>query len=92
MGKFVFLPVSIGTGLLGGLLAKKLFVAVWGLIDDEQAPKPEHRDIHIAKLLIALTIEGAIFSMVKGLVNHGSRHAYTRLTAAWPGDQQPDST
>ena len=91
MGKLVFLPISIGAGLLAGLLGKKVFVVVWGLIDDQEAPKPEHRDVHFGKLLAALTVQGAIFSLVKGVVNHGLRHAYTRLTGAWPGDEAPDS-
>lgn len=91
MGKLVFLPISIGGGLLAGLIGKKLFAVIWGLIDDQDPPKPEHRNVHVGKLLIALTIEGAIFSLIRGIVNHGSRHAYTRLTGSWPGDEQPEA-
>jgi hypothetical protein len=91
MGKLVFLPISIGGGLLAGLIGKKLFGVIWGLIDDQDPPKPEHRNVHVGKLLIALAIEGAIFSLIRGIVNHGSRHAYTRLTGSWPGDEQPEA-
>jgi len=62
------------------------------LIDDQDPPKPEHRNIHIGKLLIALTLEGATFSLIRGIVSHGSRHAYTRLTGSWPGDEQPEAS
>jgi len=91
MGKFVFLPVSLGGSVLAGLIAKKLFGVIWAVIEDQEPPKPEHRDVRIAKLLLALTIEGIIFSVTRGIVNHGSRHAYARLTGSWPGDEQPDS-
>ena len=91
MGKLVFLPISIAGSLLAGVIGKKLFGVVWGLIDDEEPPKPEHRNVHVGKLLIALTIEGAIFALTRGIVNHGSRHAYTQLTGSWPGDEQPDA-
>jgi hypothetical protein len=91
MGKLAFLPVSIGAGLLAGLIAKKLFAVTWGLIDDQEPPKPEHRNVHAGKLLIALTIEGAITALIRGLANHGSRRAYARLTGSWPGDEQPDA-
>jgi hypothetical protein len=91
MGKLVFLPISIGGGLLAGLIGKKLFGVIWGLIDDQVPPKPEHRNVHVGKLLIALAIEGAIFSLIRGIVNHGSRLAYTRLTGSWPGDEQPEA-
>jgi hypothetical protein len=87
MQKLVFLPVS----LVAGLIAKKLFSVVWGVIDDEEAPKPEHRDVQIGKLLLALTIEGIIFSVIRGIVGQGARHAYARLTGSWPGDERPDS-
>ncbi len=90
MGKLVFLPVSIGGGLLAGLIGKKLFGLIWSLIDDQEPPKPEHRRVHLGKLALALAVEGAIFSLVKGIVGHGSRHAFTRLTGSWPGDEVPD--
>ncbi len=45
MGKAFFLPVSIGGGLLAGLIGKKLFGLIWGVIDDEAPPGPEYRNI-----------------------------------------------
>ncbi len=90
MGKVVFLPVSVGGGLLAGLVGKKLFGSIWGLIDDQEPPKSEHRTVELPKLAAALVIEGAVFSLIRGLVDHGSRHAFTRLTGAWPGDEAPE--
>jgi hypothetical protein len=91
MGKLVFIPVSLGASLVAGLIGKRLFGVIWGVIDDEQPPKPEHRDVSIAKLMVALTIEGIIISVIRGIVSHGSRHAYARLTGSWPGDEKPQS-
>lgn len=90
MGKLVFLPFSIGGGLLAGLIGKKIFALIWGLIDDQDPPQSEHRNVHFGKLALALAIEGALFSLVNGLVDHGSRHAFTRLTGAWPGEATPE--
>jgi hypothetical protein len=90
MGKLMFLPVSIGSGLLAGLIGKKMFQMIWGVIDDEEAPKAEHRYISFPKLIVALAIEGALFALIRGLVDHGSRHAFARATGAWPGDERPD--
>ena len=91
MSKMIFLPVSVGGGLLAGLIGKKLFAVIWGVIDDQQAPEPEHRDISLLKLAVALLIEGALFSLIRGLVDHGSRHVFTRITGAWPGDEKPEA-
>ena len=38
MSKVTFLPVSIGGGLLAGLIGKKLFGVIWGAIDDQEPP------------------------------------------------------
>ena len=91
MSKVMFLPISIGGGFLAGLIGKKLFGVVWGAIDDQEPPSAEHRDVSMLKLIVALLIEGALFSLIKGLVDHGSRHAVARVTGAWPGDEQRDS-
>ena len=69
MAKLLFAPVSIGGGLVAGVIGRKLFTALWGLVDDQEAPKPEHRDVPRGKLLAALAIEGALFTLVRGLVD-----------------------
>ena len=46
MSKILFIPVSMGSGLLAGLLGKKIFSLIWGLFDDEEPPKPEHRNVN----------------------------------------------
>ncbi len=90
MSKVVFVPVSVVSGLLAGIIGKKLFGLIWGLIDDQEPPKPEHRQVAPGKLVLALVIEGALFSLVRGLVSHGSRIAFTRVTGAWPGEEAPE--
>jgi hypothetical protein len=88
--KFIFAPISIVLGLIAGALGKKLFEQVWGLIDDEEPPKPEHREFSWPKLISALVVEGAIFRLVKGLVDHGSRTSFARVTGSWPGEERPE--
>jgi hypothetical protein len=35
-------------------------------------------------------LEGAIFRAVRGVFDHGSRVAFSRLTRSWPGEERPD--
>jgi hypothetical protein len=88
--KLLFTPVSIAAGLLAGLTAQKVFERLWGLIDDEEPPSPEHREFSWPKLLAALAIEGAVFRLVKGLTDHGARGAFARATGRWPGEERPE--
>jgi Protein of unknown function (DUF4235) len=92
MTKILFLPFSILGGILAGLIAKKLFDGAWRLVDEEEAPEPEHREVSWAKLLAALAIEGAIFRAVRGLVDRSSRRTFFRLTGSWPGEERPDTS
>jgi hypothetical protein len=88
--KFVFLPVSIVGGLVAGLIGKKLFEQVWGLIDDQEPPEAKHREVQYPKLAGALLLEGAIFRLVRGLFDHGARRGFERFTGSWPGEEQPE--
>jgi uncharacterized protein DUF4235 len=90
--KLLFLPFSIILGLIAGKLAEKIFEGVWGLFDDEEAPEAEHKEIAIAKLVLALVIEGAIFRVVRGLVDHSARRGFYNLTGSWPGEEAPEQT
>jgi hypothetical protein len=90
--KFLFAPIGIGAGLVAGFLAKKAFEGIWGLVDDEEPPEPDQREIRMAKLVAALAVEGAVFRLVKGLTDHGTRSGFARLTGRWPGEERPDPT
>jgi hypothetical protein len=88
--KFLFLPFSIVAGLIAGQISKKIFDGLWRLFDEEEAPEAEHKEISIAKLVLALGIEGAIFRAVRGVVDHGARRSFYNLTGSWPGDEAPE--
>jgi Protein of unknown function (DUF4235) len=88
--KFAFAPLGIIAGLLAGLVGKKIFEQVWGVIDDEEPPDPKHRAISVPKLLAALALEGAIFRAVRGLVDHASRRSFARFAGTWPGEEAPE--
>jgi hypothetical protein len=88
--KFIFAPFSIVLGLIAGIAAKKIFEQIWGLVDDIEPPKPEHREFSWPKLVAALVVQGAIFSLVKGLVDHATRTSFAKLTGTWPGEERPE--
>jgi hypothetical protein len=88
--KLIFAPISIVLGLIAGSIGKKIFEQIWGLIDDEEPPKPEHREFSWPKMIAALAVEGAIFRLAKGLVDHGTRNSFAKLTGSWPGEEAPE--
>jgi Protein of unknown function (DUF4235) len=89
MSKLLFVPFGMIGGILAGIVGKKTFQALWSAFDDQEAPDPEHRDIAFKKLIPALVLEGAIFRAVRGLFDHGTRQAFSKLTGSWPGEEHP---
>jgi Protein of unknown function (DUF4235) len=92
MAKLLFIPLSVLGGLLAGLLAKKVFEASWGVVDDQEPPEPENRDVPWPKLVAALALEGAIFRATRGASDHLARGAFQRATGVWPGEDRPEPT
>jgi hypothetical protein len=92
VGKLLFIPFSILGGLLAGFLSKKIFDLAWRLVDDQEPPESEHRDVPWLKLAVAMALQGAIFRMMRGLADRGSRLAFYRFTGSWPGEEEPDQS
>lgn len=89
--KLIFAPIGIIAGLLAGLVAQKGFDRLWAVFDDDEPPEPDQRDIPYPKLIAALLVEGAIFRVTKGVVDHGVRSGFARMTGAWPGQSSERS-
>jgi hypothetical protein len=89
--KVIFAPIGILAGLIAGFVAQKGFERVWAIVDEEQAPEAENRDVSYPKLILALLLEGAIFRVVKGMVDRGARIGFASITGRWPGEEETES-
>jgi hypothetical protein len=89
--KVVFAPIGILAGLAAGFAAQKGFERIWAAFDDEDAPEAEDRYVSYPKLLAALALEGAIFRLVKGMVDRGARIGFASITGVWPGEEDTAS-
>jgi Protein of unknown function (DUF4235) len=89
--KVLFAPIGVLAGLAAGFAAQKGFERIWAIVDDEQAPEVESREVSYPKLVLALLLEGAIFRLVKGMVDRGARAGFASITGRWPGEEAPES-
>jgi hypothetical protein len=85
--KLLFAPVGLAAGFVAGLAAQKAFERLWAAFDDEGPPEPAQRDASYPRLISALLVEGAVFRLTKGVVDHGARRAFARATGRWPGEE-----
>jgi len=86
--RFLFAPIGIVAGLIAGFAAQKGFERLWAVFAEEEAPEVEDREVSYPKLAVALLIEGAVFRLVKGMVDRGARIGFASLTGAWPGEKE----
>jgi hypothetical protein len=90
--KLFFAPIGIIAGLLAGMVAQKGFDRLWAVFDDEEPPEPDQRDASYPKLIAALLVEGAVFRLTKGMVDHGVRGGFARMTGTWPGEKSAEGS
>lgn len=86
--KVLFTPIGILAGLAAGFAAQKGFERIWAMIDEEDPPEIEDRRVSYPKLITALALEGAIFRLVKGMVDRGARLSFASATGTWPGENE----
>jgi predicted metal-dependent enzyme (double-stranded beta helix superfamily) len=94
MIKLLYKPVGLLTGMLAGLLAGAVFKQVWKLAaGEDDAPKATDARRGWGEVLIAATLQGAIYALVKAAVDRGAAEGTRKLTGVWPGEEgQPSRT
>lgn len=88
--KLLYKPFGIVIGILAGLLSKKLFDLIWGLIDEEEPPKPKTAETTWTKLIIATALQAVTFKVTKAAVDRAGAKGFEKLTGTWPGDEKAD--
>ena len=88
MIKFIYKPVSILVSVLGGVLAGVIFKRIWKVaFHEDDAPKATDADRGWREILLAATLQGAIFGLVKAAVDRGTAEGTRKVTGVWPGDE-----
>jgi Protein of unknown function (DUF4235) len=93
MSKPLYKLVSLAVSVLGGLLAGAIFKRVWQLAaGEDEAPTATDVRRGWPEILLAATLQGAIFALVKAILDRGLAEGTRKVTGVWPGDdsQQED--
>jgi Protein of unknown function (DUF4235) len=70
LAKIAYKPFGTVFGILGGLLAGKVFSAIWKKVArEDETPAPLSEDYSTREVLIAATIQGAVFGLITTAVN-----------------------
>ena len=70
LAKLAYKPIGLVFGMVGGLVAAKVFGLVWKKISNEdETPQPLSDDYSTREVLLAATLQGAIFGLIKTAVD-----------------------
>jgi hypothetical protein len=90
MVKLIYKPFGVVMGILAGLLAKRLFGAVWGIFDEEEPPEPTTKEASWPKVLAAAAVQGMTFRVTRAAVDRVGAEGFEYLTGLWPGDEHQE--
>ena len=87
--KLAYRPIGLIGGILAGTLSGIVFKQIWKRIgdDDPEAPQATDRSRGWGEVLLAAALHGAIFAVVKAVVDRGGAAGFARLTGSWPGPE-----
>lgn len=85
--KFIYKPFAIIVGMIAGMISRKVFEQVWGMVAEDEPRDPDDRDATWGEVAASAAIGGAILKVVQALVRRGGAKGFERATGFWPGDE-----
>jgi len=83
--KIAYKPVGLLLGIGAGVLAGVVFKQVWKLASgDDDAPNATDEDRGWGEIVAAAALQGAIFAVVRALVDRSGAAGVRKLTGEWP--------
>jgi Protein of unknown function (DUF4235) len=87
MIKIIYKLVNLVVSVLGGILAGAIFKRIWkAAAGEDEAPKATDAQSGWREVLVAATLQGAIFALVKAAVDRAAAEGTRKLTGVWPGE------
>ncbi len=85
----LYRPIGITSSIVAGLIAGKVFQQGWRKAspgDDSDPPGPLQTEYPIGEILVAATLQGAVYYLVRTVVNRAGARLFEKWTGEWPGD------
>lgn len=85
--KLAYRPVGLLAGVAAGAISGAIFKQIWKRVaHEDDAPDALQSEYSLARVMIAATIQGAMFAAIKALVDRAGANGFRKLTGEWPGD------
>jgi hypothetical protein len=85
--KLAYRPVGMLASIAAGSIASAVFRVLWRKIaHEDEAPQALQSENTLGKIVLAAALEGAIFAVVRALIDRGGARGFQKITGTWPGD------
>jgi NhaP-type Na+/H+ or K+/H+ antiporter len=85
--KVAYRPIGILAGVVAGAIASAIFKQIWRrAAHADEAPSALKSEYSLGSIVLAATIQGAIFAAVKAIIDRGGAKGFQKLTGSWPGN------
>ena len=93
MFKLLYKLLHLVVSVLAGVLAGAVFKQVWKLVaHEDEAPRATDIRKGWREIVLASALQGAIFAVVRAVVDRGTAEGTRKLTGVWPGeDSEPEA-
>lgn len=87
--KRLYRAAGLLSGMIGGLIASQGYRQAWKRIarnDLNEAPRALSTEYSLKEILVSAAVQGAIYALVKAIIDRGGARLFERFTGEWPGD------
>lgn len=86
VARSLYTPLSVATGVGGGLLAGAIFGQIWKRIGDNDPEPPDPKDLtqSMKTVIVAAAAQGLIAGLVRALLQRAGARSYRALTHELP--------
>lgn len=86
IARSVYTPLSVATGVGGGLLAGAIFGQIWKRIGVDDSEPPDAKDLSqsMTTVIAVAALQGLIVGVVRALLQRASAHGYQAIAHERP--------
>ncbi|MBB2991059.1 hypothetical protein FHR72_002532 [Mycolicibacterium iranicum] len=86
IARSLYTPLSVATGVGGGLLAGTIFGQIWKRIGDNDPEPPDPKDLtqSMKTVIVAAAAQGLIAGLVRALLQRAGARGYQAMTHELP--------
>ncbi|MBS1691522.1 MAG: DUF4235 domain-containing protein [Actinobacteria bacterium] len=84
--KAMYVPLSIVTSAVGGMLATAMFGQIWKRVDDSGEGPPDPKDLNrsAATAFAGAALQGLVFGLVRAAIDRAGARGYQAVTNESP--------